>query len=705
MATPIIWYAGRCTKRPEHSSSANIEVLARQSESSWLYLENAKRLFPKDGEIDLHVYDSRPIRVGDLVAFAPESENKRTKKWRSGTYRKLFRFADLSYLGSVDAARQHLLRQPLPSQCDTPGSWMLRVSGEAVVLVDVRRTAAQTLAIHLAHAIPEFPFVDANCIALKLPDLEVVLYDVDSTLKPIREHDWALDAEYALRVIRSVATAGDPIQGKLIERLKAHAETNQQLTLAEPDNLAAARDAARSGELARRLAAERNLLDEYVTALLADRRISQLLDAKLDALAKQESHSIKARLEKAYSTEIEEVRKARLDAVKAEVKEHERTQRKAMAARLAEEEERLLARLADQKQKREQEAERALVAKKAELEAEIQRLTSRKEQLDKDCTAQLTVTQQTAAKLIELCAEEKATAARLAELREEQLEAAGNLQHLATLTEQLKQPRQPGAPQQFGAYVLPQAQRSITAAQLNAAINDCLLLTDTGRSAMRHFAALLLAGEVPILTGTSSGDFLNVAESLLAAGMTARLPADPTIITYDDLWVRAGIGAPTSLAQAATLVAGDSSACVLACIETAERSAARFWFPALADRARRGLLPRKLLLCLTVTDLESDEAKCITTDGVVIDVTNSVAKEAPIIALASLSSNDAQTLQISGPPPTVKAVLDEVGKHYAVLSIDRAKRAARSASELAAMMLPNKATAEIAALVQRFKFA
>ena len=40
-----------------------------------------------------------------------------------------------------------------------------------------------------------------------------------------------------------------------------------------------------------------------------------------------------------------------------------------------------------------------------------------------------------------------------------------------------------------------------------------------------------------------------------------------------------------------------------------ERSAARAWYPALAALARRGLLPRRLLLFATVIDPVSKEAQ------------------------------------------------------------------------------------------------
>ncbi|MBQ4797291.1 hypothetical protein F9U41_25095, partial [Pectobacterium versatile] len=73
--------------------------------------------------------------------------------------------------------------------------------------------------------------------------------------------------------------------------------------------------------------------------------------------------------------------------------------------------------------------------------------------------------------------------------------------------------------------------------------------TPDGKSLMEQFLALMLAGECPLLYGSETQDFLVIAESLISSGRSIRQIADPTTITYEDLWVRAGNHLATPLYQ------------------------------------------------------------------------------------------------------------------------------------------------------------
>jgi prefoldin subunit 5 len=87
-------------------------------------------------------------------------------------------------------------------------------------------------------------------------------------------------------------------------------------------------------------------------------------------------------------------------------------------------------------------------------------------------------------------------------------------------------------------------------------ITNCQLLTSRGKENLRKFVALLLAGEVPLLCGAQVEDFLEIAQVLVSGGRAVRLEADPTIIAFEDLWVRAGTLTATALRVAAMDAAG-----------------------------------------------------------------------------------------------------------------------------------------------------
>ncbi|MEG8038746.1 hypothetical protein QP166_05060 [Sphingomonas sp. LR60] len=123
---------------------------------------------------------------------------------------------------------------------------------------------------------------------------------------------------------------------------------------------------------------------------------------------------------------------------------------------------------------------------------------------------------------------------------------------------------------------------------------------------MADFAALALAGEVPVLHGPQAEDFALVAEALLAAGRLVPFDADETVIAPDDIWSRPGSGLASQVSQAAALASEGHVHLVQ--LRGIERSAARSWHPALAALARRGLIPRRLLLFATLLDQDASEA-------------------------------------------------------------------------------------------------
>ena len=129
---------------------------------------------------------------------------------------------------------------------------------------------------------------------------------------------------------------------------------------------------------------------------------------------------------------------------------------------------------------------------------------------------------------------------------------------------------------------------------------------------MKRLLVLMLAGEMPMLYGADALDFVKLAGILASPGRTGLMRADPTLVSIEDLWARPGSGAPTILAAAAAASAGGTAA--LIAIVGVEMSGARFWVSALSDALRTGTLPRGLLVCGVVNDIDHEEAKALPSD-------------------------------------------------------------------------------------------
>jgi hypothetical protein len=152
---------------------------------------------------------------------------------------------------------------------------------------------------------------------------------------------------------------------------------------------------------------------------------------------------------------------------------------------------------------------------------------------------------------------------------------------------------------------------------------------------MIDFAAFALAGEVPVLEGAQAGDFALVAEVLMAAARLVPFDADETVIAPDDIWSRPGSGLASQVSQAAALAVGGQTHLVH--LRGIERSAARSWHPALCSLSRSGMLPRRLILFATFLDSASDEAAALPAGTCRINVDNTIAPGAALLAPRLLS--------------------------------------------------------------------
>jgi hypothetical protein len=167
-------------------------------------------------------------------------------------------------------------------------------------------------------------------------------------------------------------------------------------------------------------------------------------------------------------------------------------------------------------------------------------------------------------------------------------------------------------------------------------IKKCPTLTDQGRGTLGKFSSLILSGGVPILIGGASNEFLDVAASMLSGGTLVVFDCDPTVITFDDLWVRPGGLMPTVLGLALADVRKNSTVRLCA-IRGADRSAAQFWIETLKYKIARGELPQGLLISVVVSDGRSEGAEPVLKGSVVFQTDGTID---PVHVLASLRLKD-----------------------------------------------------------------
>lgn len=668
MTTNPVWYAGRCVKQHEHDKVVNLEVIARLDEGGWVPVENAQRLFGRAAEVELRCSHAKAIRIGEWEMFQLSGKG-RNKLWIAGEHKRLYRYIDLAYLGGVEQVQRYLAGEELRTS-EPSGAWVLRSQETEVLQVDLRQVHGVAQIAALAGKVPVFPFVPDSVIRIPVEGGEVTLYDLRNDGEPAVTYDWSSDEAYVLRIARAIADTSDPRAKETIAWLEEHAKKGQSLQSLNGTDLAAANDALRSGKLAKRLAADHALLRGFVSAMLGDTRVAALVKAGADAIAEEERRATRARVEANVLRELEQVRRQRLAALDAEIGALASDRRKEAEDRQTERALALERELAVRKEEGQAEINRSLGSRTATLETQADELAGRCDVLRDELHA--------------LRAESEGLDARLLSLRAEEQEALANLDRLLALSNVAKPQASATSDRALVPLPVPTPGTPLPFSEAKALVASCKLLSETGKSLMLRFLVLLLAGEVPVLCGPDVVDFLLVAESLFTNGTSARLEGDPTVITFEDLWLRPGSNVHTALGQALAITGGMDEAdprTMLAVVERAERSGARFWFPALAARARRGELPRRLLTCVTIEDEESEEAAAILARAARLNVRAALAPQAAVAAIVLLGSESRRELDPGQRPESLAEGLPAIAQHARRLDVATAQRAARTAVE------------------------
>ncbi|WP_126243011.1 hypothetical protein [Burkholderia gladioli] len=665
-----LWYAGHCVRH--NDIVAHIVVTSRKGELGWAPVENATKLFPKSGEVEVRQRGKPALRVGDWVAFRiTSSAPKGRNQWQASKHRPLHHFTQAPS-DTLDDLRRLLTVEGLPST-RSPGAWMVQISQTEVARVDLARWNGGRLFASQNQEVAVYAF-DPDAVMSVSGPLGVVLYDLPAGTTPKKSVDWSTEEAFLNRWARALSRQGDKRTDVVIDWLRDHADATQGALTFDVADSAAVFDMMRSGELADRLSGDRELLRSFTKIFLSLPRFTNLLDEQVASMAEKERKSIQARFEAELARDVEQQREESMNALEQTLRAWEADKRAFLEAEVQRNEEALTAEFANSRAAREQELHDEFRARKAQLKEEVQDLVLARDTLH--------------AEVRDLEASTADLRTRIDGLKTDENEAKANVDRLLLAASALERPSSRDHSPNQPSLRAPDA-REGRASDLRKSIATCPLLTEHGKTLMLQVVALCLAGEVPVLTGQGREAFLMVAEAFLSGGTSARIFADPTLITYEDLWSRPGTATPTPLAQAFDLTQTSDSS-MLTVIEGAERSGARFWYPALRDAIRRGVFPRRMFVCATFGETDVDEVNVIRGSGVMIDVGLAIAEGASAIATHGISKSARMQFAPDEPPADLSQGAFVTNSFVAKLDVMRALAAARTAAEAIAVFGDNK---------------
>ncbi|WP_124094808.1 hypothetical protein [Burkholderia gladioli] len=660
-----LWYAGHCVRH--NDIVAHIVVTSRKGEMGWSPVENATKLFPKSGEVEVRQRGKPALRVGDWVAFRiTSSAPKGRNQWQASKHRPLHHFTQAPS-NTLDDLRRLLTVEGLPST-RSPGAWIVQISQTEVVRVDLTRWNGGRLFASQNQEVTVYAF-DPDAVMPVSDPLGVGLYDLPAGTTPKKTVDWSTEEAFLNRWARALSRQGDKRTDVVIDWLRDHADATQGALTFDVADSAAVFDMMRSGELADRLSGDRDLLHSFTKIFQSLPRFTNLLDEQIASMAENERKSIQDRIEAELARDVEQQRRERMNALEQTLEAWEADKRASLEAEVQRNEEALTAEFVNSRATREQELRDEFHARQAQLKEEVQNLVLARDRLH--------------AEVHELDASTVDLRTRIEGLKTDEKEAKANIDRLLLAVSALERPSSRDYSGNLPSLRAPDA-REGRASDLRKSVAACPLLTDHGKTLMLQVVALCLAGEVPVLIGQGREAFLMIAEAFLSGGESARIFSDPTLITYEDLWSRPGTTAPTPLAQAFDLTRTGASS-MLTVIESAERSGARFWYPALKDGIRRGMFPRRMFVCVTVGEADVEEANVIKSSAVMIDVSLAIAEGASAIATYGISKSARMQFAPDEPPADLSQGAFVTNSFVAKLDVMRALAAARTAAEAIAV--------------------
>lgn len=670
------WYLGQFDRRNYQSY---LKAIAQETPDGWRMIENPKKLFPRTGEVEFNEADALPLRKGEWAAFhvGPGIRNRAQAKHA----RRIYPYYDLSSGQSLLETRRQLSFDGITTDGE-PGLWAIRFGPDGLILANLAETKSGCLILSKSQNVYEYDFHEGVVISVSgISESGKSFYMPDVDASPACIHDWTPDKQYIENVIQLLSCADSTVA--IVSWLRVHTnEQNGKLT-SGVDALLAAAQTLRAGELAKKLEEESSLTRQFTEAVLKDQHIAYLLDHQIQNIAEEERVALRAEQHKALDKEFSAECLRRRKAIETEMAVFEKTRKSEIEEEIAQlrqlEEEKLQIDFAG----KQADIEQMLKQEKAYLESEISRLKG----ANADLCAQNENQQQI---LASLTCEREVCLVSLTDVEERTAKAQIELEKMdIAITEKARRMAYSAIPE---VRLLAQT-RVVSCEEFGHTVRENKLLTPDGKILMTQFLALMLAGECPLLSGPETQDFLAVAESLISSGRSIRHIADPTMITGEDLWVRAGNNLATPLYQGLLLSEASCPRTILAVIERVECSAARFWLPALKERLHGGDLPRRFLICGTIENEDCEEAEKMKEQHLRLRMENVVIRNAIALSPLHLSLENHSELDpgpaSQGSLPDKLAIADEMSAGR--LDLANTLRAMRTAHEVALLDDENKA--------------
>ncbi len=648
------------------------------------YIPDAKRRFPKDGTVETQgVAQHAGLSQGDWVEFdAVKNTRPRASEYKVAHIRRIPRYAELLECTGEASLRAVLNRTGWRGD-RRAGLWALKVYDDRVVIVDLELHDDGALRIprSAARSVAFFDFSDDAVVRLDAAE--------PSYLVPKREpdghFDWSDETDHVARVIRSLATVDDSRIGDLIAWLELHHESGTGRISAAGVDHDAALDALRSGELAERLRADRELMRAYLEAATRDPSVAAVVaeyareghtEARAKLLRELEGE-IAERRSQLVAAQEDDLAQARKTA-EADVEEDIRTLRNEKLGEL------------ESAVKNAQLEHRESVSR---LEAEYQEHRERlNRQTDAASSHLIQLEVSIAAARSDLDAERQMLEAEKARAQE----AAAEVDRLLSVSERLTTTSSATTTSNGSAVPFAFPERQLVSPKVvSENINSLPILSPKGRDLLRQLVVLMRAGEVPLLYGADAADFVRVAGQVLTPGRVGFMRADPTLVSIEDVWARPGSGTPTILAAASSSVSKGGS--VLIAVTDIESSAARFWLPALSEFLRSSPSLRGLLVCALTGDIEHDEVKALPQDVAVLEIEGSFERGAyyGALTLAGVAGTPQFALDPGEEPARNAAAARCVADFGFEPSIGLAMRTARIFSEAVAMLGDETAASKV----------
>jgi hypothetical protein len=571
---------GVCTRT--QGPSAFVEVRAQSIEGAMTDISSSSHnLFGNNGEIEVRAV--RPaLKPGDWVLARPTLEGPpKRQRYVAASGKRLVPFEDLSDLYAPEAARRLLVETG--RQDGFAGDKVFRIS--ASDMIEVRMAVSPDGRSRIAHpkelsSLPVWPYQADRHIRVPTSTGPVDLLEKDAAASQSGFVNWSSDADYLAQVIRSLASerAEDGALKQVAALLFGHvAKLESSLSEAERLDARVGQEIMRSRRLADVLKSRDDLLNDFMNILRSDPEVRAQLAARTEELAAEAAQARSETLVRdrtaALEADLKERRAGGETEIAATLRELEAAELAAMTARLKSAEEAALA---------------GISAKKIELETEVELLVERSAQIAAQSAAE-------SGRVVETQQQLRAIEAELAGRKDEidrivriesLLQTRGN-----AATERARVP---------GIRPFDHAQ-PIALGELAAWVDSSNLLSAAGKDRCLRALTELLSGDLPVLSGSEIDDFVALLAAAVGGGRHVSFDCDPTIITFDDLWVRPASGSPTLLGEALADCAGEGAVrmCVLRNID---RSAAHFWVETLADKLRTRAIPENLLICLAFTE-------------------------------------------------------------------------------------------------------